>query len=77
MGFVVEKVALGQVFLQVLWFSLSVSIHHGSPKCFCHVDLKISDSLEILHEHWKGSKLNLSAYANSIWRCNSELSKCF
>jgi hypothetical protein len=30
MRFVVEKVALGQVFLQVLQFSLLVSFHQGS-----------------------------------------------
>jgi hypothetical protein len=30
-GFVVDKLALGQVFSQVLQFSPSVSSHHGSP----------------------------------------------
>jgi hypothetical protein len=30
-GFVVDKLELGQVFLQVLQFSLSVSFHCGSP----------------------------------------------
>jgi hypothetical protein len=29
-GFVVDKVALGQVFLRVLRFSLSISFHRGS-----------------------------------------------
>jgi hypothetical protein len=28
-GFLVDKVALGQVFLRVLWFSPSVSFHRG------------------------------------------------
>jgi hypothetical protein len=28
-GFVVDKVALGQVFLQVLWLSLVNTFHHG------------------------------------------------
>jgi hypothetical protein len=31
MGFVVDKVALGQAFLGVLRFSLSLSIHRRSP----------------------------------------------
>jgi hypothetical protein len=30
-GFVVDKVALGQVFLQVLQFPLSISFHRLSP----------------------------------------------
>jgi hypothetical protein len=30
-GFVIEKVALGKVFLLVLLFPLSISFHHGSP----------------------------------------------
>jgi hypothetical protein len=30
-GFVVDKVALGQVFLHVLQFPMSISFHHGSP----------------------------------------------
>jgi hypothetical protein len=31
MSFVVDRVALGQVFLWVLRFHLSISFHHGSP----------------------------------------------
>jgi hypothetical protein len=31
MGFLVYKVALGQVFTRILWFPLSVSFHRGSP----------------------------------------------
>jgi hypothetical protein len=30
-GFVVDRVALGQVFLRVLRFPLSISFHHGFP----------------------------------------------
>jgi hypothetical protein len=30
-GFVVDRVALGQIFLQVFRVPLSVSFHHGSP----------------------------------------------
>jgi hypothetical protein len=30
-GFVAVKVALGQVFLEVLHFPLSTSVHHGHP----------------------------------------------
>jgi hypothetical protein len=30
-GFVVDKVALGQSLLHVLQFSLSISLHYGSP----------------------------------------------
>jgi hypothetical protein len=30
-GFVLDRVSLGQVFLWILQFSLSVSFHHGSP----------------------------------------------
>jgi hypothetical protein len=33
-GFVADKVAVGQVFLRVLRFSLSISFHRGSPRSY-------------------------------------------
>jgi hypothetical protein len=38
-GFVVDEMALGQVFLQVVQFSLSVSFHHFSPHSYMMWDL--------------------------------------
>jgi hypothetical protein len=40
MGFVMEKVALGQVFLRVLMFSLPVSFHRTSPYSYFLGDKK-------------------------------------
>jgi hypothetical protein len=38
LGFVVHKVALGQVFLRVLQFFLSISFHRRSPNPYHVVD---------------------------------------
>jgi hypothetical protein len=41
-GFLVDKVTLGQAFLPVFWFSLSVSFH----QCSIHIHSPITDSIQ-------------------------------
>jgi hypothetical protein len=47
-GFVVDKVALGQVFLRVLRFSLSVSFHHCSTLIY-HRPMRCAMALTMQH----------------------------
>jgi hypothetical protein len=51
--FVVDKVALGQVSLQVLRFPLSISFHH----CYVHIYHRPMRCATVAHYHTQGPKL--------------------
>jgi hypothetical protein len=77
-GFVVDKVALGQVFLRVLQFSPANII---PPLLHIHLSLphEVRDSSnQAAHYHHLGSKLGASFLTRHIgWKQNKKVSKIF
>jgi hypothetical protein len=75
-GFVVDKVALGQIFLQVLWFSPAsiipplFHIHISPPHEVCDSSDKAS------HYHHLGPKLGASFLTRHFgWKQNKKVKK--
>jgi hypothetical protein len=62
-GFVVDKVALGQVFLRVLWFSSVVSLFHHCPIPLHEV---CDSSNQVAHYHKLGPKLGASSLTQHL-----------